>query len=133
MEKIPWEKQKVPVPPGPSGSCRSGSHRFMSDRLELPRVGSGTIPVLLCGTSGASIVLVTAAWFRGLLYDSLRRAKRNKRGRRGTRIVFPGAAEQERQGQLPQPAWPEPALEPASHNRVPMGGCSETKSGVPAF
>lgn len=90
MEINPWEEQKAPVPPGPSGSCRRGSHHFMSDGLELPSVGSETVPALLCDTSEASVVLVTAAWFRGLRYDSLRKAEGNKRGRRETRIVFPG-------------------------------------------
>lgn len=90
MEINPWEEQKAPVTPGPSGSCRRGSHRFMSDELEPPRVGSETVPALLCDTNEASVVLVTAAWFRGLLYDSLREAEGNRRGRRGTHIVFPG-------------------------------------------
>lgn len=94
MEINPWEKQKAPVPPGPSGHCRRGSRRFMSDGLELPKVGSDTVPVFLCDINDTSILLVTAAWFRGLLYDSLRKAKGNKRGRRGTRIVFPGEAVQ---------------------------------------
>lgn len=31
IEINPWEKQKAPVPAGPSGSCRRGSHRFMPD------------------------------------------------------------------------------------------------------
>lgn len=33
----------------------------------------------------------------------------------------------------PNPTSSEPALERGSHRRVPLEGCSETKSGVPAF
>lgn len=109
MEINPREQQKAPVPPGPSGSCRRGSHRFMSDGLEPPRVGSETVPVFLCDTSAASIVLVTAAWFPGLLYNSPRKAKGNKRGRRGTRVFFPSKMVQGKSLAAQRAAGPAPS------------------------